>query len=448
VARAQLVAAGIELVAERTLGDLFGHLRVNDLARTAGLTSGAFYHYWDGQDAYRADVLDALLAGDRADARPELFAPSGEVDPDPVACVRQSVDRAAATLVDDPAHRLELALWVHDEPTARRHLRRRARAADAAFATALGDLLDRSGRRADPLGGLGSLATLAVALSDGLRTQALIDSGVLSPSTPDAWSPPALLALLLLVGGTIDGTPAPVPDPPRPAKVSADGPVKRRRLVDLGVAAALEDPTGNALDHIRADDVVARLDLTVGAFYHYWSSQDDYRDDVLEALLAADRYVDTTSIADQVGGFESADTLDEAIRATTSWYWSLTAGHPENRVLFGLVTIGDPYLAPHLVATTIAQRTPWEMVLDALLERFDLRLRPPLDTGLVVVGLSALLDGLIVRHGLDPKGLGRGEDGWTAWGRATRALLTAATAPAGDDRDLFTAARTSLGAPT
>jgi AcrR family transcriptional regulator len=197
----------------------------------------------------------------------------------------------------------------------------------------------------------------------------------------------------------MEGTTGPAPGPVAPPDPPPEAPERRRRLVDLGVAAARAQPTGNALDHIRAEDVVARLNLTIGAFYHYWESQDDYRDDLLDALFAADRYVDTATIE-----VRRAATLDEAVRSATSWYWSVTVGHPENRMLFGLLAVDDPYLAPHLAAEAADLRSAWQTVVEALR--------------------------------------------WTLWGRATRALVTAATAPAGDDRDLATTAREALGSPS
>ena len=246
-ARAELLAAGMELVAEHTLGAILGHLRINDLARDAGLTSGAFYHYWDGQDAYRAEVLEALLAGDRPDAGADLFAdPAPARTPTRWPASGRRVDRAGTLLADDPDHRLELALWVHDEPAARRHLRRRARQVDAAFASAIGDLLATSGRRADPVGGLGSLATLAVALTDGLRTEALIDAGSSRRGTTTSWTPaaaarpPPARSAARSTGGPSPcpthrarrrrrPTPRPAPAPGRPRRGRRPGPPDRQR---------------------------------------------------------------------------------------------------------------------------------------------------------------------------------------------------------------------------
>ncbi len=328
-------------------------------------------------------------------------------------------------------------------PSAREPLLRRARRTELVWAGAIGPFLARGGRRATPVGGLANLATLAVALSDGLRTQALIEPSLLDRRGRGP-SPAALLALLLLVGATEDGAPEPAPAAPAPAHPDDDDQPRRRHLLELGREAVLAQPTGNALDHIRAEDVAHRLDLTIGAFYHYWESQDDYRDDLLDALFAAERYVDPAAVAAQADGVATAGSLDDAVRESTGWYWSVAAGHPENRMIFGFLAIDDPYIATRLAAESAALRAAWHTVLGAALDHHERHLRAPLDAGLVVLGLSALLDGLIVRHGLDPTGLGPDADGWTAWGRACRALVAAATAPAADDRDLPTFAREAL----
>ena len=447
-ARSQLLAAGLDLVAERSFGDTLAHLRVNDVARANSLTSGAFYHYWSDQGAYRDDVLDALLAGPRPDADPELFVPPPGGQAGPLDRLRGGVAAAAGRLATDPDHRRELALWAHQEPRAVVPRLLRARHTDAVWATAIGRFLATTGRRCRPGWDLGRLATAAVTLADGLRTQALIDPSILAGRTDGSgrpWSLAEILAVLLLVGATEPGEPDPVPPPPRIEAHPGDDLPRRRRLVELGMEAVRRQPTGNALDHIRAEDVARRLDLTIGAFYHYWESQDDYRDDLLDALLAADRYRDPTEVADQARAVASAPTFDEGIARATGWYWSVTGSHPANPVQIGFHALDDPYIASRLAEETRALRSPWATVLDALLTRFDRRLRAPLDHEVVVLGMSAALDGLIVRHGLDPCGLGPDDEGWTPWGRTCQALIAAASAPVDDDRDLAETARDAFG---
>lgn len=445
-ARAQLLAAGLELAAEASLGEPLGHLRINDLARDAGLTSGAFYHYWDGQDAYRTDVLEALLAGERADADPTLFRSEGQEGP--ARTVDDLARRVHDVLVADPDHRLELALWAHQDLRALGRIRERAAAADATAATVLAECLERAGRQPAPGWDLSALATAGVALNDGLRSQHLIDPGaVVDRADGDgrAWSTPGLLALLLVLGATEDGEgPAPHAPPVSAPVAAVDENPRRRRLVELGVAAARDRPTGNAFDHIRADDVARRVGLTIGAFYHYWDSQEDYRDDLVDALFAAERYLDPGGIADQDLAIAEADDLEVAIRDTTSWYWAITVGHPDNRVQFAFYTLDDPYIASRLSAWNAVLRQTWHTATETLLDRFGRHWRDPLSTELVVLGMSALLDGLVVRHDLGPVDLGPDAEGWTRWGRVCQALVLAGSAPEGDERDLASVADEAL----
>ena len=426
---------------ERSLGDTFGHLRITDLARDAGLTSGAFYHYWDGQDAYREEVLAAVLDGPRSDADLDLL--------DPGDGGTEGVDRVArrvlSALDDDREHRLELALWAHDDDRAHPRLLARAREADAAFTHVVGHCLRRAARRPAPGWDLGAIGTAAVTLSDGLRTLKLIDPEALAGV--GVLTTPGTLGLLLLVGASQDGTPAAVTAPPVPAPAGHQaGNARRADLLRLGVDLVRDRPTGNAFDHIRAEDVARRLGLTAGAFYHYWETQDAYRDDLIDALFAAERYVDPRAISGEDARIAEAEDLDAAIRDATTWYWSVAGDHVDNRVQFAFHTLDDPYVTPRLAAWNRDLRAAWHTVVDHLLDRFERRLRSPLGVELLVLGMSASLDGLIVRHGLDPTGLGPDDDGWTRWGRVCRALVVAGSAAVGDDRDLPTSAGEALRA--
>lgn len=430
------------------MGPVLGHLRVTDLARRAGLSAGAFYHYWDDQDAYRDDVVAALLAAERPAAAPDLFGPTGAGgdDADGPTALDRAVRRAGARLADDPWHRLDLALWAHHDPALVDGLTAVLARTETAWGVALGRGLAAWGRAPDDGWDLDGLATAATALGDGLRTQHLVDPAVVDLAADRPWAPPALLALLLVLGATRPGTTVPT-SAPHPAPTAADDHPGRRRLLDLGVAAVLTRPAGNALDHVRADDVVADLDLTIGAFFHHWPGQDDYRDDLVDVLFDADRYVDpddrNRAQAPAPGEPVTGD-LAEAVRASTTWYWSVAADHPDNRVQLGFLTFDDPYVTGCIAEQAASLRAVWHAAVAASLEEAGRHWRAPLDTDLVVLGLAAALDGYVVRQGLGRPGLGPDEHGWTAWGRTGLALIDAASAPAGDDRPLLEVAAAAL----
>ncbi len=61
-------------------------------------------------------------------------------------------------------------------------------------------------------------------------------------------------------------------------------------LLEAGRDHLYEHPLGEPLDHVRVTDIVDRLGLSIGAVYHYWDSQDDYRDDLLELLLSPEQF--------------------------------------------------------------------------------------------------------------------------------------------------------------
>lgn len=406
--RADLLGAGMSLVTEWSVGDALAHLRISDLARSAGLTSGAFYHYWGSQDDYRRDVLDHLLAGDRLE---------GTVL-EPGVGLRTAAELVAAAAAADPHQRLLLGLWAQHDDRAHAALARRADRAAATWATVLGSALAAERRRPRAGWDLRTLGRVLVALADGVTVQHATDPEVLPPGLAGD------LALAVVDGATEPGEPAGVPAPPEPLAATTDRPEGCRRLIELGAAAAVAQPVGNALDHIRATDVADRLGLTIGAVYHYWPTQDDYRDDLLDALFRAGRYVTAATVAGIGADIAGAGTLEDAVRDATTWYWDIAADHPDNAVHYGFLALGEPELRRQAAAQTTELRGAWHDVVRSLLEVFDRDARLPVEA--VVTGMAAVLDGLILAHGLGLDVGGDG-DGWTLWGRACQALLASAT---------------------
>jgi len=85
---------------------------VLEIARTAGLTRGAFYHHF--QD--KAAVFRALIERARA-LDPPLPSVEGREDGDPIAALREFCVRLFETVLDDP-HRLRMFAIVMQGPEA------------------------------------------------------------------------------------------------------------------------------------------------------------------------------------------------------------------------------------------------------------------------------------------------------------------------------------------
>lgn len=439
ITQAELLDAGIQLIEERGLGEPLGHLRITDVARAAGLTTGAFYHYWPTQDDYRADVLAAALATDRVDA--DLALPAAGAGP---SAVRATVGALADRLRVDAGFRLDLALWAQADDVITDGLHRRSASARQAWVQVVGGLLEATGRRPDDGWTVADLAAVGVALADGLRMQCLVDRRVVDETVAGGWRPDELIALLLLLGATCPGTPA-VPEAPTRTARAAPSTTRRDELVQLGLDLARREPTGNALDHVRAADVAQRMGLTAGAFYHCFDGQDAFRDDLIDLFFAADRYVDPGAVARQLDVVADAPDMADAYRLATTWYWEVAARHPANRVLFGFYAVDDPYVAEHLAAAAADLRRAWHVVVDRLLQRFDRRLRSPLTSDVVVLGMGSIMDGLLIADGLGLDPSQPDDEGWTRWGRACSALIHAASSPPGDGRSLMELGEEALG---
>src|SRR5262245_16712306 len=116
------------MVAEAAVGDTLAHQRMADVARKAGLSPAAFYHYWPTQERYWKDVLTFVLADDRVEAKPD-FLPDhhpGDNEADGVLAAAQTTFDA---VVQDPHFPLMLGLWVQQDPAACSALARRSRRA-------------------------------------------------------------------------------------------------------------------------------------------------------------------------------------------------------------------------------------------------------------------------------------------------------------------------------
>ena len=81
-----------------------------------------------------------------------------------------------------------------------------------------------------------------------------------------------------------------------------------------GGTTSTSHPLGEPLDHVRIADIVEGLGLSIGAVYHYWECQDDYRDDLLDLLLSPD----STPTCERAGEVV-AEAADGRRRPSRTW---------------------------------------------------------------------------------------------------------------------------------
>src|SRR5665811_645261 len=108
----------------------------------------------------------------------------------------------------------------------------------------------------------------------------------------------------------------------RPKRRRVSREESRRALLDEGLRMVDAQPVGPGLDHIHPATVAANLGLTSGAVYHHWESYDDFRDELLEELLAAGRFPAVAAYDETfVAGLADATDITELITTVTESAW-------------------------------------------------------------------------------------------------------------------------------
>lgn len=169
-----------------------------------------------------------------------------------------------------------------------------------------------------------------------------------------------------------------------------------------------EQPVGPGLEHIHPATVAANLGLTTGAIYHHWESLDDYRDELLEELLAAERFTAVTSFDESaIADLADEQSLAALIAVITETDWrSVIEDHRRLRSNLGLWARDEDDVTERLAAQYRHLAKGWTAVIDDVLVRFDLEPRPPMTMDGITSVLSALVEGLVVRTTTEPEAAG------------------------------------------
>lgn len=158
-------------------------------------------------------------------------------------------------------------------------------------------------------------------------------------------------------------------------------------------------PVGPGLDHIHPATVVANLGLTSGAIYHHWESYDDFRDELLEELLAAGRFPVVAAYDEAfVAGLADVSGITELITTVTESAWrEVLDDHRQLRTNLGLWARDEPEVTARLADQYRHLGQDWAAVIGTGLAGAGLEPRPPFDMARIVSVLAAMIEGLAVR---------------------------------------------------
>ncbi len=164
----------------------------------------------------------------------------------------------------------------------------------------------------------------------------------------------------------------------------------------------LDAPSADLLDHIRLSEVARRADVTTGALYHYWQSQDDYRAELLGQILSPAPYSLQSSIETQVREAAACGiSLHELVRSVCAANTDQFFGNADFRLQVALWLNADEDVRDQLAAQYEAVSQEWIEFYRTVFEVYGLRLRAPFTFHALAVTLTALLEGLMLRVAVD-----------------------------------------------
>jgi AcrR family transcriptional regulator len=208
-------------------------------------------------------------------------------------------------------------------------------------------------------------------------------------------------------------------------------------MLDAGVEVFAELSLDELLAEIGPRRVVRHLgDVTPGAFYHHFPSRAHYLDELAGHALAPGRDEIAPETADML--FEVANLPDTDVvghmericnrdferlrtdgRVALQLQMCLWAKH-DDRGAREILRFGYDGASDHIAPA-----------FERILERWGREFRPPFTMSSALMVFVALLEGLVVRHCVDPKAVSP-----TLFAEAVVALLPTMTRPVGDEADL------------
>jgi AcrR family transcriptional regulator len=203
-ARARLLSSGVEIAEEQPVNTGLDHIRVSDVAKRVGMTTGAIYHHWDSQDAYREELMDVLLEPIQLQ-NPELIEGVINLVLEGKLTLGQVIALATwdnvTQLEQHPRFAVQLGFWTRrDDPEIRSRLQRSFAKRGATNEASMSVLLEAFGRRVKPPLTMGDFVTAVSALAEGMVIRRGVDANAVPVGFPDIGDEEAAATLRELAG--------------------------------------------------------------------------------------------------------------------------------------------------------------------------------------------------------------------------------------------------------
>jgi AcrR family transcriptional regulator len=183
-----------------------------------------------------------------------------------------------------------------------------------------------------------------------------------------------------------------------------DASTTRERALKAGLAVWMDTDPATLFGGMNVSRVAKRAGITRATFYSYWSTAQEYLDDLVTYSTQG-----TVSVDDEFAGSMVRLTLardDIARQIVASAVGSIEAlkTEPAFRLRLAMLSKGDdPVVAAKLRAQYAEAEASVAAMFTALLERWGRIVRPPLDMRHMVALLASQLEGYAARAIVDPE---------------------------------------------
>jgi AcrR family transcriptional regulator len=227
----------------------------------------------------------------------------------------------------------------------------------------------------------------------------------------------------------------------------------RRDLLEAGARVLDGQPVGTVFDQLKPSEVAREAGRTIGAFYHHWDTQDDYKHDLIEHVVASDRLPIMAPAAPETleAEIEGGLSLEDAVLRHAAENFAAVDRSPYLRLQMALWSKHeDPTITEQLKKVYEQTDQALTPLCGTMLSEHGLRPRPPFTLEHIVVVLTALLEGLALRHAVQPEVVPSeppepGSDtGWNLFATTVLALVPTVTTPVEPHADLDRADVTGL----
>lgn len=181
-----LLEAGAHVLKKTPADELLSQVKVKDVAREAGVTPAAIYHYWPSQQEFRQALIEYMLEPSRFRSQGELTDTIEEIAAETErvgrATIRGSARVGAKANIERVRHaegtRLQMALWSkHDEQPVADLLRRMYHSLADDFMPLFEQLVALEGRRFRAPFTVRDFAVAITALTEGFTLRWNVDPG-------------------------------------------------------------------------------------------------------------------------------------------------------------------------------------------------------------------------------------------------------------------------------